>query len=277
MHEYDSFTSIGDPSVVCRHVSKSFRSFSSKRNLKFKKVQAVKDVSFAVTKGESVGILGQNGSGKSTLLQMIAGNDSPTSGNIFASAHPTLLGVRSVLIQTLSGAKNLKLACLALGMKESEFYEVYPKLVDLIDIGDAIYRPLNTYSSGMAARLNFAIGTASSPEILIVDEALSTGDAAFTARAGDRMEKMLQAAGTLFLVSHAAKQVEEMCSRALWLDGGKVIADGDSASVSDLYRKWIKFRVEEKFDAADGYLEEVAASYIAPKILFESEVGGDSL
>lgn len=263
--------SISEPTVVCRHVTKTFRSFSSNRKKRREKVNAVVDVNLVSSRGESIGLLGQNGSGKSTLLRLIAGTDSLTSGEIFTTSRPSLLGVSSALVPTVSGATNIKLGCLALGMSQAEINEVYPELIDLVDLGDAIDRPLNTYSSGMSARLNFAIGTASSPEILIVDEALSTGDSAFTSRAGDRMKELLESAGTLFYVSHAAKSVEQTCERAIWMHSGEIVADGDSKEVCEVYRTWVQYRTIDEPAKAEKLLSETAASYLQPNIILDSE------
>lgn len=272
MQTPDDSQSVHDPTVVCRNVSKEYRSFSTVRQKRREKVRAVVNVNLVASRGESIGLLGQNGSGKSTLLRMIAGTDSPTRGEIFTTSHPTLLGVSSALVPTASGAKNIQLGCLALGMKPDEIDEVYGELVELVDLGDAINRPLNTYSSGMGARLKFAIGTASSPEILIVDEALSTGDAAFASRAGDRMKKLLDGAGTLFYVSHAAKSVESTCDRALWMDQGEIVADGDSESVCHAYRSWVQYRTTGENEKTDRLLRDTRRSYLPPQIILDSEI-----
>ncbi|MDR7329894.1 teichoic acid transport system ATP-binding protein [Corynebacterium guangdongense] len=157
-------------------------------------------------------------------------------------------------------------------MEQSEIDEIYPELVELVDLGEAIDRPLNTYSSGMSARLNFAIGTAASPEILIVDEALSTGDANFASRAGDRMKKLLERAGTLFFVSHAAKSVEQTCERAIWMHNGAIVADNDSETVCESYRTWVQHRTVGDMEKAEKLLEQARRDYIPPQIVFDSEV-----
>lgn len=272
MPTFDEAVSVSEPSVVCRNVTKEFRSFSSVRSKRREKVVAVKDVSLVASKGESVGLLGQNGSGKSTLLQLIAGIDACTSGSIYATAPPTLLGVGSALVPSISGRKNIELACTAMGMSKNEIDEIFPELIELIDIGDAIDRPLNTYSSGMSARLNFAVGTASSPEILIIDEALGTGDSAFASRAGNRMAKLLEEAGTLFYVSHAAKAVEETCERAIWMHFGEIVADGPSSEICDLYRTWVQMRSTDRDDDAEDLLATTQSAYQKPEVIFDSEV-----
>ncbi|WP_257162147.1 ABC transporter ATP-binding protein [Corynebacterium cystitidis] len=264
--------SVADPSVVVRNVSKIYPGSGGWRRKKVDDVTAVKGVSLAVEKGESIGFLGQNGSGKSTLLRLIAGAESPTEGEIRVSATPTLLAVGAALIPTLSGRRNIELGCLAKGMSPEQTKTELQDIVEFVDIGDAIDRPLNTYSSGMAARLRFGVGTAGKPDLLIVDEALSTGDAAFSGKAERRMKAMLERSGTLFLVSHAAKEIERNCSRGVWLHKGEIISDGPSEIVCQQYREWVQLRATEEYDDADKFLEEMRQTYWNPTILFDSEV-----
>lgn len=275
MSDKDFEVAVDAPAVVARNVWREYRSLSSKKSLKRQKVKAVRNVSLAALQGESVGLLGQNGSGKSTFLRMIAGAEKPSSGSVFVRSQPTLLGVSAALVPHLSGAKNIRLGCLAMGLSPEESDAVFEDIVQMADIGDAIYRPMDTYSSGMAARLKFSIGTANSPELLLIDEALSTGDQAFAAKAEARMQKMLDGAGTLFLVSHAAKVVERNCKRSVWLHEGEVVADGPSEEVCQHYRVWVQHRADQNMDKADALLEEVRSSYKEPIILFDKEVIGE--
>lgn len=201
-------------------------------------VRALAGVSLVARHGESVGIIGSNGSGKSTLLRMIAGVEVPTAGRVVARSTPVLLGVNAALVPDLSGAQNVQLGCLALGMDPSAAENAMPEILELSGIGDAIHLPMRTYSSGMGARLRFAIATAANPEILLIDEALSTGDAAFRERSEERMRGLLNAAGTVFLVSHAAQTIEEMCTRAVWLHRGRVVLDGPAEETARKYRWW---------------------------------------
>ncbi len=145
-------------------------------------VHAVKDVSFVAYQGESIGLIGRNGSGKSTLLRSIAGLIPPSSGSIHLNGRAALLGVNAVLMRKLSGARNIMIGGQALGLSRREVREKFDEIVEFADIGDFINLPMSSYSSGMAARLRFAISTAAVPDILVVDEALATGDAEFKAK-----------------------------------------------------------------------------------------------
>ncbi|MBW8173053.1 ABC transporter ATP-binding protein [Ornithinimicrobium sp. Arc0846-15] len=200
-------------------------------------VHAVKDVSFTAYKGESIGLIGRNGSGKSTLLRSVAGLIPPTGGSIYLNGQASLLGVNAALMKNLSGARNIMIGGQALGLSRREVREKFDEIVDFADIGDFINLPMSSYSSGMAARLRFAISTVKVPDILVVDEALATGDAEFKARATARIAEIREGAGTIFLVSHSAKQIESMCTRGLWLDKGHLIMDGPSSEVAAAYAK----------------------------------------
>lgn len=242
-----SYTSLSPGEAAAFHRSRDFGRTSvlvEKLTLAYGKgggrrsteVRALDSVSFTVSSGEFVGVIGRNGSGKSTLLRSIAGLESPTSGRVLATHQPTFIGVNAALIPRLSGRDNITLGCLAMGMTPSETERARTEIEELASIGEAIERPMSTYSSGMAARLKFAISCASRPEILLVDEALSTGDAAFAQRSKVAMESLLEASGAVFLVSHAAQTIEELCSRALWLESGRLIMDGPAVYVARRYR-----------------------------------------
>lgn len=265
--------SIDKPSVVCRNVTKLYNAKSaSVTQRKAEKVRALHNASLVARKGDSIGLLGQNGSGKSTMLRLIAGAEAPTSGEIKVSAKPTILGVSAALVPYLSGRRNVYLGCMAMGMTPSQVDAVYDEIVQFADIGDAIERPMNTYSSGMAARLKFAIGTAAVPEILLVDEALSTGDSAFKGRADERMKKLLDGAGTLFLVSHEVKAVENVCSRAIWIHDGEIIADTEAWIACEQYTKWTVHLSKGRYERAEEFINEVRDWYSPTRIVFDSEI-----
>ncbi|WP_122261732.1 ABC transporter ATP-binding protein [Ornithinimicrobium cerasi] len=258
----------GDPSVVVSHVDITYRVYGSgvdaqedeesalrrlltrgTRGMGVREVPAVRDVSFVAHRGESIGIIGRNGSGKSTLLRSIAGLVPPTAGSIWLGGRAALLGVGAVLLPKLSGRRNVMIGAQAMGLSPREVRDRMEEIVDFADIGRFIDLPMNSYSSGMAARLRFAISTAVVPDILVVDEALATGDAAFRERAQERIEQIRREAGTIFVVSHNSGTITEMCTRALWMDHGRLVADGVPGPVVGLYsRKYGKYR--ERWDQA---------------------------
>ena len=222
----------------------------------YTQITALNNVSFQVREGEHLGILGANGSGKSTLLRVIAGVEPSAVGRVLASSTPVLLGVQAALLPNLTGARNVRLGLLALGYEPREVERIMPEVIDLAGIGDAVHRPMNTYSSGMAARLRFAIAAAAQPSILLIDEALGTGDAAFAARSARTIERMRENAGTIFLVSHAAQTIERMCTRALWLHEGRIVTDGPATEVARAYRWWAHNMSLEQYEVADGLLDK---------------------
>lgn len=223
------------------------------------KVHALRGVSLVARKGEFIGVIGANGSGKSTLLRLIAGVERPSEGQILARSQPTLLGVDAALQSALSGADNVRLGCLAMGMTPQQAEAVFDEVVELSALGDSIYRPMGSYSSGMAARLRFAIAVANRPSILLIDEALSTGDATFAQRSSEAMDEMLNNAGTVFLVNHAAKVIQEMCSRAIWMHEGQIIMDGPAEEVAEKYRWWAWNVAKGEDNTADRLLEKAIA------------------
>ncbi len=201
-------------------------------------VHAVKDVSFVAYHGESVGIIGRNGSGKSTLLRAVAGLLPPTNGEVFLAGTPALLGVNAVLMSALSGERNIYIGGQALGLTKAQVKERFEEIVAFSGIGDAVYRPMSTYSSGMAARLRFAISTAAVPDVLMIDEALSTGDAEFRKRSGEKVDEIREQASTVFLVSHSNSTVRDLCDRVLWMHHGRLIADGPTEAILTAYEGW---------------------------------------
>lgn len=222
-------------------------------------VRALRGVSFVARSGEQVGIVGQNGSGKSTLLRIIAGIERPARGQVLAESTPVLVGVNAALVPELSGIENVRLGCLAMGMTPAQAEAAAPDVIELAALGKSIYLPMKTYSSGMGARLRFAIATATRPHILLIDEALATGDAAFKERSEARMQKMRADAGTVFLVSHAAQTIEETCTRAIWLNYGRLVLDGPAEDVALRYRKWAWAIAKDKPEEAKRIIEAAFA------------------
>ncbi|MEP6853112.1 MAG: ABC transporter ATP-binding protein [bacterium] len=200
-----------------------------------REIRAVRGVSLIAHRGEAIGLIGPNGSGKSTLLRAIAGLMPPQSGAIYTQGQPSLLGVGAALMNDMTGERNVILGCLAMGMTPAEVKERYDSICEFAGIGDFISLPMNTYSSGMAARLRFAIAASKSHEVLLIDEALATGDAEFRRRSEARIRELRADAGTVFLVSHGLGVVRETCNRVIWLEKGAVMADGSAREVVDAY------------------------------------------
>jgi teichoic acid transport system ATP-binding protein len=200
-------------------------------------IQAVRGVSFTAHQGEAIGVIGGNGAGKSTLFQAMAGLLPPTSGAVYARSQPALLGVGAALQPSVSGRRNIQLGGLALGLSQREVEAQMDDIIAFAGLEDAIDLPLRTYSSGMKARLHFAIATSVEPELLLIDEALSVGDAVFKRRSKQRIEELREKAGTVFLVSHSLGSITKTCNRVIWLDKGRIVEDGETRSVVKAYRK----------------------------------------
>jgi teichoic acid transport system ATP-binding protein len=199
-------------------------------------VHAVRGVSFTAYRGETIGVIGPNGSGKSTLLRAIAGLMAPSSGVVWTRGQAALLGVSAAMMGGMSGDQNIVLGCLAIGMTPAEIAAEYDAICEFADIGEFVHMPMDTYSSGMGARLRFAIAAARAPDILLIDEALATGDAEFRRRSQRRIRELREQAGTVFLVSHGLGIIRETCTRTIWLEDGKIVADGDVDTVVDAYQ-----------------------------------------
>ncbi|MCK0116289.1 teichoic acid transport system ATP-binding protein [Isoptericola sp. CG 20/1183] len=222
-------------------------------------VRALSGISFVARSGEQIGLVGQNGSGKSTLLRIIAGLENPAKGKVLAESTPVLIGVNAALVPDLSGEENIRLGCLAMGLSPEQAEAAIPEVKELAGLGKSIFLPMKTYSSGMGARLRFAIATAANPHILLIDEALATGDAAFRERSEARMQGLRDGAGTVFLVSHAAQTIEETCTRAIWLNHGRLVLDGPAEDVALRYRKWAWAVAKDKPDEARTIIERAFA------------------
>lgn len=236
------------------------------------RVEALKGVSFAIQRGESVGVLGRNGSGKSSLLSILSGKSAPSAGSVYVSSTPTLLSVSAALQGDVSGRTNARLGLLARGLSGLEVERKVAEIGEWTELDSAYDRPLKTYSSGMKARLKFAIATATASEILLVDEALSTGDSTFALKAKTRMAEFLEDAGTIVVVSHAASSIRRQCDRVIWLNDGEIVADGGVAEISKIYAEWNRARAKGETEKASGILAEISGSYSRPKIVFDDPI-----
>jgi len=200
-------------------------------------VHALKGISFVAYENESIGIIGSNGSGKSTLLRAITGLTPPADGSVYARSRPSLLGVGAALIPDLSGDKNITLGGLALGYNREQVEQMREEITKFAELEEFIDLPMRTYSSGMAARLKFAIAASKEHDILIVDEALAVGDAKFRKRSEAKIREIRENAGTVFLVSHSMNSIKETCNRCIWIEKGVQKMDGDPDTVIKAYQQ----------------------------------------
>lgn len=235
-------------------------------------VHALSPVSMVFSEGEAVGIIGRNGSGKSTMLKLMTGALMPTQGTVYASSTPVMLGVNAALIPSLSGRDNIILGCLAMGMSREMIARRFDAIVALAGLEESINRPMASYSSGMSSRLRFAIATSVSPEILIIDEALSTGDDQFKARTMNRMHQLVDGAGCVFLVSHSVTTILEMCNRVVWLDMGELIMDGGAKEVVTWYRRFTQLLLKDDGTGAAQLKRRLVQEN--PMITIEERVSG---
>ena len=240
----------GKPALVADDVHVVYRTYGGKRTVEGSRrpkwtrgiaavdhVRAVKGVSFVAHHGESIGVIGHNGSGKSTLMKALAGVIPADKGAVYTDGNASLLGVGGALIKNLSGERNIVLGLLALGLTPEQVQERFDSVVEFADLGDFLQLPMSAYSSGMAARLRFAIATAAQPDILLVDEALAVGDARTRRRSQTRMAEVRETAGTIFLVSHQMSTIRQSCDRVLWMHRGRLKMDGPTDEVVDAYEE----------------------------------------
>ena len=208
---------------------------SQAKKTRMREVHAVKGVSFVVHEGETVGIVGSNGSGKSSLMRSIAGLYPSTKGAVYTLGKPTMLGVGAALLPNLSGEKNIMLGGLAIGYDKKGIAEATQSIINFSGLKDFIDLPMRTYSQGMSARLRFSIAASKRHDILIIDEALAVGDRQFRMKAEEKIRQMRQEAGTVFLVSHNMKSIQDTCNRVIWLEKGELLMDGDPKTVCDAF------------------------------------------
>lgn len=238
------------PVVVVDDLHVKYRVFASGKAMKkskggllqrsrrgIREVHALKGVSFVAYENESIGVIGANGSGKSTLMRTVTGLTPAASGAVYAASRPNLLGVGAALIPNLSGERNIVLGGLALGLTRKEVEELRDQIVAFSELEEFMDLPMRTYSSGMQARLKFAIATIKQHEILIVDEALAVGDKEFRKRSEDRIREIRDNAGTVFLVSHSMGSIRQTCTRTIWLNRGELMMDGPTEEVVSAYEQ----------------------------------------
>jgi lipopolysaccharide transport system ATP-binding protein len=224
----------------------------------------LRDISFRVDPGEAVGIIGINGAGKSTLLKLVTGTTQPTAGSVELQGHvAALLELGIGFHPDFTGRQNVYMAGQLLGLNAEQITALMPEIEAFAEIGEYIDQPVRVYSSGMQMRLAFSIATARRPDVLIVDEALSVGDAYFGAKSFDRIRAFRRGGTTLLIVSHDKQAIQSVCDRAILLDGGRVAKEGDPESVMDFYNALIADRQNANIVQqirGDGRIETISGT-----------------
>lgn len=239
------------PVIEYRNVTKKYKLYASEKrrlmSLFTKKIRgkykvAVNDVSFTIMKGESVALVGRNGAGKSTILKMMTGVAYPTEGEIVVNGRVSaLLELTSGFDPEFTGRENIYLKGQLMGLKNKEIKALEPRITDFAELAEYIDQPVRTYSSGMKARLGFAVSTIIEPEILIVDEALSVGDAAFKDKCKKRIGEIMAKEGmTLLFVTHSGAMAKEFCKRGIVLKNGTIVKDTDIDEAINIYNEMIE-------------------------------------
>jgi teichoic acid transport system ATP-binding protein len=217
-----------------------------RRERVIREIQAVRGVSFEVAHGKVLGVVGANGAGKSTLMRTVAGILPPTSGRVEVHGRvSTLLSLGIGFNRKLTGRQNVVLGGLAAGLTRSELREKYDEIVEFAELEDFMDMPMRTYSSGMYGRLAFAVAVTMHPDILIIDEALSVGDARFRRKSFERMREMCAEDRTILLVSHSLGSIERLCDEAIWMDKGRIQMWDEPTAVVEAYTEFLGVRDEE--------------------------------
>ena len=212
-----------------------------KRELRFKEFYALKDLDLTVRKGESWALIGSNGAGKSTLLKLICGILTPYKGSVSVQGSiAPMIELGAGFDPNLTAKENIYINGAVLGHSRKFMKEQYDTIVEFAELQDFMTLPIKNYSSGMRARLGFAVATVTDPDILIVDEVLAVGDAAFQVKCRSRIKELIERGTTLLFVSHVKQQVLEMCEHAIWLDHGQARMTGDTETVYRAYEEYLK-------------------------------------
>lgn len=228
--------------IQFRNVSKIYKLVGKdKKKSEDKKFYALRQVSFQISKGEVVGILGTNGSGKSTLATILAGISEVDEGEVTVNGEQALIAINTGLNNQLTGLENIELKGALLGLRPQRVKEIIDGVAEFSELGEFLYQPVKKYSSGMRSRLGFSINLCLDPDILIIDEALSVGDKGFANKCLKRMKELKKENKTIVFISHSLPQVREFCDTALWIEGGEVREYGPVDPVSDHYSEYVEY------------------------------------
>ena len=234
--------------VQFKDVSKSYI-LKSKTQEK-RRFYALKNVTFNINKGEVVGVLGTNGSGKSTLSSILSEISTPDSGELTINGEQALIAINSGLNPQLTGYENIELKGALLGLPKQRIKEITEGVIEFSELGDFLYQPVKSYSSGMKSRLGFSISICLNPDIIIVDEALSVGDKAFAEKCLREFDRLKDEEKTIFFISHSLSQVKSFCTTGLWIEGGKLKQYGEIDEVAQAYADYVdrlkKLKPKEK-------------------------------
>jgi lipopolysaccharide transport system ATP-binding protein len=265
---------VSKPALSVRNLSKAYRVYTHPSQLLLEAMgggrrhdafTALDGVSFDLSPGEVVGVMGRNGAGKSTLLRIIAGTLEPTQGAASVTGRVSaILELGSGFHPDYSGRENVVLGGLCMGLSRSEIDAKFDEIVAFAELGAVIDRPFRTYSTGMQARLTFAVATSVDPDVLIIDEALSVGDARFALKSFDRIRAFKAAGKTILFVSHSISQVLAICDRAILLEKGRVVADGEPNDVGSRYHELL-FGTPVAHAATEESTSETLVSEEAPR------------
>lgn len=235
--------------IEVKNVQKKFKLYKNQKERLFdlllpksygEDFYALKGVDFKAEKGDTIGFVGVNGSGKSTLLNIIAGISPQSDGEVKVNGETALISVSTGFKEALTGRENLEMKCLMLGFSKKQIEEMEDEIIEFSELGRFIDQPTKSYSSGMKARLGFAISVMVNPDILIIDEALSVGDATFAKKCLDKVKEFQEKGKTIIFVSHSAPQIKQFCNKVLWLEYGSVKQFGPVEETMKAYEAFIK-------------------------------------
>ncbi|TDR13102.1 lipopolysaccharide transport system ATP-binding protein [Marinomonas communis] len=251
--------------LYSRPVDRLYQMLGSKKKKRYEEFSALDNISFQLSKGDCVGVLGHNGAGKSTLLQIITGTLTPSSGVVKVRGRvAALLELGAGFNPEFTGKENVYMNAAILGLSTEEIDSKYDRIIEFAEIGDFIDRPVKSYSSGMYVRLAFSVAIHTDPEILIIDEALAVGDIRFQIKCIKYMESLKSKGVTILFVTHAPEQVQRFCNKALWLDKGHLKSFDRASSVCDSYRDFMSRSTTPTPEVVSEMVQESNVSNVTP-------------